>query len=127
MCRRCRRSLRWRRGGCCNRGGRSGRRHAGPVARPAIVGGPSGPTLFDQVGTKSVGPEGPPTHAERSCNTRAGEPNRRIRNRRLAARRSRTRRRLSRAASSPSPPLHGPGNAPRRVRSGSAGASRRRR
>ncbi|WP_394538148.1 DUF6053 domain-containing protein [Lysobacter enzymogenes] len=90
------------------------------------MGGPSGPTPFDQLGTKSVGPEGPPT-SRFIRRSRAGEPNRRIRNRRLAARRSRTRRRLSRAASAPSARPRGPGSAPRRVRSGSAGASRRRR
>ncbi|WP_425606332.1 DUF6053 domain-containing protein [Lysobacter yananisis] len=30
------------------------------------MGGPSGPTPFDQIGTKSVGPEGPPTTAGRA-------------------------------------------------------------
>ncbi|WP_425479327.1 DUF6053 domain-containing protein [Lysobacter enzymogenes] len=33
----------------------------------AFVGGPSGPTLFAQAGTKSVGPEGPPTTAGPAC------------------------------------------------------------
>ncbi|WP_428992858.1 DUF6053 domain-containing protein [Lysobacter enzymogenes] len=76
MCRRCRRSPRWRRGGCCNRGGRSGHRHPGPVARPAVVGGPSGPMLFAQVGTKSIGPEGPPTRASprAGCEPDAAQP-----------------------------------------------------
>ncbi|MGO1071343.1 DUF6053 domain-containing protein [Lysobacter sp. CA199] len=37
----------------------------------AFVGGPSGPTLFDQARPKGVGPEGPPTRACRSV-----DPNR---------------------------------------------------